>query len=1552
MKKGFIKLTSLCIVLSLFLAMFTVFPSADTDSGADEGVKVIYNRNFEEGWDYTNGLGVDSKYEVDVNLTYTKMSATWYNYYMCVAPSGDKGGYLDLPLGADTPTEGKLFFEFDFKASYENNIGGIIMIAGMGEGTDKMLSHIVSIKEGSIYLLGENMGEAPTDWTTIKFVFDFDYAKNNVDADDNSYLVTVDIDGVTHERVYTSRAGLGIQEIYFGAQENLYGLEREGDKYYIDNVKVYHGVDEACELPEKVYGSAVDTNAVSDVEILGVSGSGGSYVSGQPSFPREAYGEEKVTVHYNRYYSEGWNYDNGFSSNQERQNDFSIVTDYASDVNKGDSGFLNYYLQMIQRNSQNGFVRIDARTAVPKTGQTYLEFDLKASVGATFGTVIEVIVPGNPNLTFPFVRVTDGNLFVLDKNVGQIGEEWCHIALEMDFDYLSVDDPETAENEATDPTAIKYTCYVGSNPEPIVSVKHVTGSGAAFKGLMNLRIGRGGTMTEDHEGDWWGIDNLQLYSSSIGFVDLPDSNLGSLVNKSWTKDFTVNSGFSAPSIGEIIDDSLTMKVNSNNALFLGEKIKLFTDEDGNAFGGPYKNENGKVMVPLSSVLDYTATPYDYHSGGLACDIFVNGEYRSIAIGRDTVEVGGEIIKLSAAPELKNFGDIKVIYVGLDDIEIMFKGFYVTYDDSGMIFIAKYDNIVNRVENADFIKDTAYRFLYENDIAPEEFYERAKENTNNFQHPYIYADQDHFDYLHESYYMDPDDPEFDEELIWYIDTQIKYADSYVKRYANLDENGNFVSIKEGQWKPNSQGMVSWDTSQTTGNHSVAIMPYAETGGYDPAGGRLNVLSDGESCLVAAFEPVALAYQITHDEKYLVFAYEWMYLLCQWEHWGPGHFLNCANTSRPMAVAYDWLYNAWLEYYGQEALDYIADKLYNNAIYEASVTLKGLPPEHVRPQGDSSRYWNHIGNWNICGTLAMTVVGLTIMEHEEYVDLTSWVITKSLHYFTLNGLTYIDLDGGYREAAGYWGVVRWDHQLIDLLNDTVGTNFGIIDCPGIDITDYFGCHTESPDFLRWCFHDDWEGTQPSYWYYLSAQLYDNPEYAAIRYTQIHTGHSSKAPFRYDVIYYNKDLIGVEMSELSLDYVMTGIAATLSRSSWEPGSLYTGIMGGANQVAHGQYDAGNWVYDNGGVRWFVDLGADDYNLYGGGLASGYYRYSTEGNNCVAITSLPDIMPYGQMYTGAFGEITSTITNEYGSATVIDMSSVYGGSGIVSHARRGMLLTNDRKTVVIQDEIAAVEAQNFQWFAHYDTNRVVEVIMSEDNRTVLMKSKDGQCLRVTLVTANRGFEFEIQKCDDPELFALAATPKPGYSLEMKGVDEHSRANFRRLTIKAVNSIKFEVAVVIELIDPENPVEIGYETGWDGNPAALRPMETWVPGPDTREGFDDTFVDSDEEEIRAKPVMSTILYNAPILNDYIASGTFITTDRDTFFTLLSDIEYVVNFYTREMLMKDDKFVDALAQYDAAKEKYDQYQQKSEATSKGINSIVGGLVGFKTEPAQEETPAE
>ena len=147
------------------------------------------------------------------------------------------------------------------------------------------------------------------------------------------------------------------------------------------------------------------------------------------------------------------------------------------------------------------------------------------------------------------------------------------------------------------------------------------------------------------------------------------------------------------------------------------------------------------------------------------------------------------------------------------------------------------------------------------MTEEEYYRLAKENTNNFTHPYILTTQEHFDMLHNTYYSAPGDEEFDEELIWYIDTQIKYANNYLAKYAILDKSGNYIGLKEGQWKYNSQGMASWDTNQPSGNHSVSIMPYPDSGGYDPAGGRLNVLSDGESCLVAALEPCAIAYQIT-------------------------------------------------------------------------------------------------------------------------------------------------------------------------------------------------------------------------------------------------------------------------------------------------------------------------------------------------------------------------------------------------------------------------------------------------------------------------------------------------------------------------------------------------------------------------------------------------------------------------------------------------------------------------------------------------------------------
>ena len=1586
MKRITNKITSIILVLSLLFALFTVFPMAEGEQ--DAGVKIIYNRGYEEGWDYDNGFNVEMLYDLDVQLLNKRVSASKYDYYMAIEPKGDAGGYLNLDLGESAPTEGKLFFEMDFLATAGNNIGGIVLISGMGEGTDRGLSHIAAMNNGKLYLLGEDAGSVPTTWVNISFTFDFDYSKNNPDtAAADEYLITVTYGEKSFERVMTAKAGFGISNIYIGAQENLFGYDRDGDKYYLDDVKLYYNVDEKTELPANLYGSAVDTLAKYTVKIEGVGG-GGNYLSGQLPFNSEVLPYERVSdtddeypvqVYYHRHFGEGWNYSNGTKSNAERDNDFHITSDYASEINKG-SGLNNYFLQMVQRNSSNGFIRIDGSSLVPNTGTLYIEFDIKASPGAHIPSTIAYLTPAG-KIEFQMVAINNGDLVVLEKNFGPIGDEWCHVAIAVEFGPYVWSDTDEEGNRLYNPDIV-FTAYVGAEGKTTTLVKPLPDDKSAIKGLLNLRIGRSGTLTAEHEGDWWGLDNLVVYSSAKGvtpdengvvdhrrgFADIAADNFGikgsTLILEDATKDFAIDAGAEA-SITEIMNSSLSMKVNSNNALLFGEKIRLFTDENGNYYGAPYKDKTtGVVMVPVDAVLRYVGAPYEYTSGGMALDIFTGGEYKALAVGRNTVEIAGVVHKLASAPVIKTFDTNKLFYIALDDVELLFPGYYVTWDNTGFFSIAEYDNFFDSGKDESYLQSVIWPFLFDiQEYTAEELYAMAKENTNNFDHPYIYVKQDTFDRLYAVYHSSVTDEIFDQTLIEYLDESIKVADAALKKYAVLDATGNYVALKEGQWKASSQGMESWDTSQTTGNHSIAIGPYKNSNGYDPAGGRLNVLSDGEECLAMAAEKAAFAYQITKDEKYARFAYDWIWALCQWEHWGPGHFLNCANSSRPMSVAFDWLYDGWTELAKEDDhfdIDYLAKRIFENGVYEGWRVVMGLPCEHLgRPNGgDSSSWTHHIGNWNPVCCLGMTVASLAVMGYDEYSVMASENALGSLQAMGARGFTYIGFDGAYRESAGYWAATsRMSLQIVETCRVAFGTDFNFSLNPGLNITDYYGVHAESNEYVRWNYHDDWVGYTNKYWFYLSAEVYDDPAFAALRYQQIENSEEM-TPHRYDCLYYNKETIEAGQVDLGLDFAMPSIEGYMTRADWEPGALWAGILGGFNNVAHGQYDSGNWIYEEGGIRWFFDLGADDYNLQGGGLASGYYKYSTLGNNVLALGSMQDTIPHGQVLA-AGGELVSSHSNEHGSAAVLDMSSVYGGLVNVTYARRGMLLTNDRKTLVIQDEVAMVLVQDLYWFAHFNTNDVVDYSLSSDGRTFLMHSKEDKTtgkrmtVRVNLITANRGFKFQVwdASTETEGQFVFDATPRKGFSLAAKGVDEGNRDHIKKLVISGVNTLKFDVAVVIEMIDEEAPVEIGYTLGWNGNPNALPPMEEWMPYADTRSGVDTSTIEDDSEvQYRPTAQLSTIIQADARISPYIQSGAYLGADREAFFRLLTDIEYAI-LKRNGRNNTSDVVVSAIAVYDEAKAKYDKFQNKIHTDSDNANSIATGLLGL-SQPKAEETPAE
>ena len=284
------------------------------------------------------------------------------------------------------------------------------------------------------------------------------------------------------------------------------------------------------------------------------------------------------------------------------------------------------------------------------------------------------------------------------------------------------------------------------------------------------------------------------------------------------------------------------------------------------------------------------------------------------------------------------------------------------------------------------------------------------------------------------------------------------------------------------------------------------------------------------------------------------------------------------------------------------------------------------------------------------------------------------------------------------------------------------------------------------------------------------------------------------------------------------MEGINAYVVRDSWEAGSIYAGIIGDTNNLGHGQIDSGSFVYHNGGTIWFCDLGTENYNCYGfwnsGSTRYRYYMMNAEGNNTLFVADQDRILPYGQALSG-FGSMIETGDNKYGAYSIIDNTSAY--STLANYAYRGMLLTNDRRTLVIQDEVEFVNPQNAYWVGHTQQ----EVYLSVDGTVAYMY--DGKSvIRVTIVDrTDSGLRFELEDCYTYHLTASEGMDELAEENYLLGTHERNkdRSGYRKLAIAINNAKSVRLAIVIEEMSVGEITELGYEwqdmADWDNSTQA-----------------------------------------------------------------------------------------------------------------------------------------
>jgi hypothetical protein len=748
---------------------------------------------------------------------------------------------------------------------------------------------------------------------------------------------------------------------------------------------------------------------------------------------------------------------------------------------------------------------------------------------------------------------------------------------------------------------------------------------------------------------------------------------------------------------------------------------------------------------------------------------------------------GEKVNLDACPvksegktlipkcALKLIGiDCEDDYASLESVE----GLATLENEMGLIFIDN-EPVTLTVENdLAYMLSLAHRFIFEievgklgaaNDYAPATDEERAsfkrvggelldillkREN----KHPFLFGTQEIFNKLREVYASG------EGQLFEYLDKLVKRADKLMENFPKLNDTRNGFAT---EFPSSGYGETEYDVG---GRHSESE-------------GRLN-----------DFSHIALAYQLTLDDTYALVAYYGSLEIIKRKHWGPGHFLNCSGATSYLSIVYDFLYNAWRAL----GLDTGAIKagIYAQGLHHgfnsAVLDMCDFPSPK---QGTGWRFRQKCDNWNsvcnsgmVVGSLCVLAEGVDdIIDQEKYDKVTELLgacITSTMQPQLM--FTQYAPDGSYIESNSYWGYGTTNLvNTMAALYDSLGTDLGLHHACGFDRTCYYAINAESAEYVGWNYHDGGTGAQSTSCFNQVATISGDVMLYTLR--DIHVKNGKNVHIN-DVLYHpvvrNREM--PKLDALPLDYAMVGIDAFTVRNGWERGSLYAGMIGGYNPSggSHNQLDSGAFVYHNLGKMWFTDLGSDYYNSRGIKNGLGYfsnyglYRRNAEGNNCLCLTSLP----FGQR-GGATGHMTEYKSDDTASYNVIDNREIYGDDK-VEYAKRGMLLINNRRTLVIKDELKLTAADTVFTTAHFESDKIT-ALLSEDGRKCTLTHKDGEKIYVTLQGDGK---LELMNCTDPLL--TGTEPAEG---------EYSRENFSRLVVKHDNVTTVNTAFIIDTEDHDS---------------------------------------------------------------------------------------------------------------------------------------------------------
>jgi hypothetical protein len=306
-------------------------------------------------------------------------------------------------------------------------------------------------------------------------------------------------------------------------------------------------------------------------------------------------------------------------------------------------------------------------------------------------------------------------------------------------------------------------------------------------------------------------------------------------------------------------------------------------------------------------------------------------------------------------------------------------------------------------------------------------------------------------------------------------------------------------------------------------------------------------------------------------------------CGLQDWNPSHFLDTAEMATAVAIGYDWLHPVLTPEQRQRYEDSLLEK-----------ALRVVGQKHAK-----SGWWTGASNnWTqVCGT-GMALAAEAVKDRDPalcqpLIDHGRELIEKCRVFY--------EPDGAYPEGPSYWHYGTNYEVLLLAARGSLGQEVEVT--PLLDKSGAFMMHVTGPSRLSFNYADGNAYTEiPS-----PAQSWIATHFKSAgqsRHVRVLLARglkdAAKGGATGDLRFFPLHLLWLpeagSLDETPLSARFDGEQSfAFFRSAWTADAAWFAIKGGTGAASHGHLDAGAFVYEAGGIRWFHDLGKDDYNMPG---------------------------------------------------------------------------------------------------------------------------------------------------------------------------------------------------------------------------------------------------------------------------------------------------------------------------------------------------------------------